>query len=147
MRRHLKLPLVVVAAFDRADVPVVSRFFVRSGERKRRFQIRFTGLPIDDVAKLDSIPAVACRQAHRLLKLRPFCFAHYFDRHTRRTVFNYAHVRNAADVRARRLLLIGPVHVPRGPLRGRIVLYREANRSFEQVAVQSLVKDAGDVAV
>src|ERR1044071_9151439 len=26
MRRHLKLPLVVVAAFDRADVPVVSRF-------------------------------------------------------------------------------------------------------------------------
>ena len=63
MGRDLKLPLVVGAALNRSDVPVVSRIEVGSGKRKRRFEICVTRLPIDDIAKLNSIARVACRQA------------------------------------------------------------------------------------
>src|SRR5690349_12404454 len=66
MRRHLKLSLVVIAAFDRADVPVVRRFRIRGSERKSRLEIGVARLPVDDVTKLDAIARIACRQADNL---------------------------------------------------------------------------------
>src|ERR1043165_8452941 len=55
VRRHLKLPLIIVAALDRADVPVVSRFRIRGGKRKSRLQIGVARLPVDHITKLDAV--------------------------------------------------------------------------------------------
>src|ERR1043165_1888332 len=52
MRRHFKLALVVIAALDRSDVPIVSRLIVCGSERKSGLEIGVRSLPVDHVAEL-----------------------------------------------------------------------------------------------
>src|SRR6185369_1544962 len=98
VRRHFKLPLVVVAALNRADVPVVSRVWIRSRERESRFQIRTACVPVNDAAELYSISSIACGQTHCLLKLRTLCFAHDLNGHADRSILNHTHLRLTTNI-------------------------------------------------
>src|ERR1043165_2241763 len=147
MRRYLKLTFIVIAALDRTDVPVVSGVWIRGGKRESRFQIRIARVPVNDVTELHSISSIACRQTHRLPKLRTLGFAHDLNGHAHWTMLDHTHLNFATNIRPRRLLLVCPIHVPSRPLCRRIVLNRKTNRSRKQLAVDLLIKNTRDVSV
>src|SRR6185503_16842127 len=147
VRRHFKLPLVIITSLDGADVPVVSGVSVCGGEWKCCFEIRRTRMPVNDVAELYAIAAIARGQSHCLLKLRAFRFAHNLDRHAHWTIFNNTNLRRAADVSTRWFLLIAPIYIPRRPLSRLIIFNCEPQRSIKQLAVELFVEDARDVSI
>jgi len=71
-----------------------------------------------------------------LPKLRTFGFSHDLYRNTRRSSFSHTHREASIYVTARLFLLIDPIHVPRWPLRGRIVFDCETTRCGEQFVVE-----------
>src|SRR6267378_2406204 len=66
MRGDFELTFFGIRSLNRADVPVVRGHLVRSGERKRSFQICFFSLPIDHVAEFDAIAGITGSKTHGL---------------------------------------------------------------------------------
>ena len=117
MRRHLELPIVHVAALDRADVPVVRGAVVRRREWEGRLERGGIASPVDGVADLDAVAGLASREPNRLHE--PGGVARSLDPEsdTYRPAFDDAHGRRPADVGTWRRRRVVPVHVPGGPLR------------------------------
>ncbi len=80
-------------------------------------------------------------------KVEFFGLARHFERYPNRTILLDANLRRAADVSARRRLLLIEVHIPGRILLGHIGGDGEPDGRGEQFLVQALVVDAGDIAI
>src|SRR5262249_15515959 len=94
---------------------------------------------------------VDCRlpgsQANDLHELRAFCLSFNTQGHSYRAVFGDAHLGWTGDISARRLILVGPIHVPGRPVMGLFGLQSHTHGSREQFFAEGFVKDAGHVAI
>ena len=122
MRGNFELALDLRWDADGADVPVISGVGIGCGERE--VALTFDARPFQSMAlaELDAVAGVAGGEANGGDELGTFELARDFERQrgpgrspTMRTA------RRAADVGARRGVHLVPIHVPGGPLLGRVV--------------------------
>src|SRR6185312_13998295 len=147
MRRDFKLARLLVRTLNRAHVPVVGRHLIRSAEWEGSLEIDFFCVPVNFVGELDAIAGIACGEPNGLHEVGAFSLTFDLQGYPSWTVFDDGHLWRAADVRLWRTLLVFKVHVPRRPVLGIICGDREANRSREQLFVELLIENAGDVAI
>ena len=147
MRGYLELAIEGDGPLDGADLPVISSHLVGRRKREDHFEICRQRSPVDGLAELDAIARVAGRQPDRLHKLRSLAFARYLHSHAHRAVLNHANLGRAAHVRAWRRLLLVKIHVPCGPLFGRIVGDGKPDWCGEQILVDRFIENAGYIAV
>src|SRR5207248_598825 len=138
--RHFVFFRFIVGALNRTNVPVVGCLRIRRAERERSLQRGLLRLPVNRIAELYAIAAVACAESHGFYELGAFGFARDLHCNPYRTIFHHTHFRRTANESARRLLLVGPIHVPRRPVEWCFSLEREARGSGEQFLVYLLVE-------
>src|SRR5438552_1003163 len=146
MRGNFELAFLGVGPLHCADVPVVSRHFVRSRQWERGFQICAFGFPVDRVAELDAIAGITCRKADGLNELGIFGIALDFDGDANRTALDDFDLCRPANECTRRPLLVFKIHVPRRPLPWVVGRDRQANRRGQELAFELLIKDARYIA-
>ena len=82
LRRHFVMIGRVVAALNRAQAEIVSRFGIRGRERERRLEQRVRRAPVDEVLDVDAVAAIG--QRHALHERRPGGLARDLERDARR---------------------------------------------------------------
>src|SRR2546427_89898 len=147
VRGNFVLLGVIVASLNGADIPIVGRLRIRSGQGEASLEGGLAGLPVDDIGEFDTIAGATGRETDRLDEPGGFGFAFDLEGHTNRTVFGDAYPGRPLDKGARRLLLVCPVHIPGGPIPGLFSLERQTRWGGKEFAVDGLVEDAGHVAV
>ena len=146
MAGHLIFFCVVVAAFDFAQVPVVSCLGIGNGQRKFRLERTALALPVDGIGNFDAVACVTRGQTDHLHKLRTFRVALDAERHAHRAVFRNLNLRRAVHITARRIFMIVPIHVPGRVLMRGFIQKIQPGRRGQQFAAGLFVKNARDVA-
>src|SRR5438067_49991 len=147
MRCNLKLALISVGPLNCADLPVIRGVLVGSTQREAGLQVCGKRSPINGVSKLYTIARITYRKADGLHELRILRLARDLKSDANRAILLDSNLGEPADVGARRCLLLLEIHVP-----GRVDLWRiigdgKPDRTGQELLLQILVIDTGDVAL
>src|SRR5437899_3636551 len=111
VRRNFVLLGVVVAPLNGADIPIVGRLRIRSGQGEGSLEGGLAGLPVDDIAEFDAIAGTTGGETDRLDEPGGFRFAFDLKGHANRTIFGDGYLGRTLDKGARRLLVLCTIHI------------------------------------
>ena len=145
LNRNLRLVVVIIRALDRAEAEVIGRGRVACGQIELRLQQFALLLPIDRVVHTDNLASGGkadylriCRIAVRAGKL---------DRHTGRTFLQNLDARVGDIIVPELGGIILKIQLPCSPVDVAFIKQREPDGIAENLLIQLLVGDAGDIAV